>query len=334
MFSSLVFGQSYGLWFEDEFVGNSLDTNFWTPQIGDGCPNLCGWGNNELEYYRAENATVANGQLTISAKQESFGGRNYTSSRLITKNKIDFTYGFVEARIDMPIGQGLWSAFWMLSTNQPYGTWPASGEIDIVEMLGHEPNKVHGTIHYGNMWPNNQNMGMSAIGNNYTTGFHTYGVEWVEDTIRWFVDSVKYFELTASDILPLDWRFDDDFHLLLNCAVGGNWPGNPDSTTVFPQEMIIDYVRVYKKGYTDISENELPQFSCYPNPVLNKLVIDNLPENNLNYRIINAAGQIIQSERLLTETIDCFTFKRGLYFIEIIDSADKERVTTLKFVKL
>lgn len=315
--------QNYSLWFAEEFNGIALDTSVWTPVIGDGCPNLCGWGNNELEYYRAENATVANGNLSIEVKSESFGGRNYTSSRLITQNKIDFTYGVVEARIDMPEGQGIWPAFWMLSTNQPYGTWPASGEIDIVEMIGNQVQQAHGTAHYGNLWPDHQYQGSTHdIAVDFTAGFHTYAIEWKEDTIRWFVDSVQYFELTAGDLSPYTWRFDDDFYLLLNCAVGGNWPGSPDSTTVFPQEMLVDYVRVYKADTsTNITQARFDDIKMYPNPAINNIYFENLPSTPLSISIVDLNGKYISSQNLQSDTYDCSHLNEGLYLIEISDGS-------------
>lgn len=243
---------------EDNFNGNSLDLTKWTPQIGDGCPGLCGWGNNELEYYRAENAVVSGGTLKIIAKEEAFGGRDYTSARLRTINTADFTYGRFEASIKMPVGQGIWPAFWMLSTDQPYGFWPQSGEIDIVELLGQEPDQIHGTIHYGPAWPNNQSTSEAYRLNSgtFADNFHEYAVEWDEDEIRWYLDDILYSTKTIADVSPNNWPFDHEFHMLLNMAVGGNWPGPPDATTTFPQTMEVEYVRVYEGEFAYISGNQ------------------------------------------------------------------------------
>lgn len=245
-----AWGQAYELVWQDEFDGATLDLGKWEPQVGDGCPSLCGWGNNELEYYRAENATVSGGFLTITAKEEAFGGRDYTSARLRTKNLGDWTYGRFEIRARMPVGQGLWPAFWMLPTDEAYGTWAASGEIDIVEYVGQDPDRVFGTLHYGGAWPNNQ-----FSGNDFTLGsgtfnedFHVFALEWDPCSIRWYVDGALYATQTTwhSEGGPYPAPFDQRFHLLLNLAVGGNLPGPPNGSTVFPQEFVIDWVRVYQ----------------------------------------------------------------------------------------
>jgi beta-glucanase (GH16 family) len=213
-----------------------------------------GWGNNELEYYQAGNATLANGLLTIAARRESVGGREYTSARLRTLHKGDWTYGRVEVRARLPIGPGLWPAFWMLPTDSPYGGWAASGEIDIMENLGSEPNRVLGTLHYGRPWPNN-----SFTSNDYLLpgpatfhdGFHTFAIEWERHEIRWYVDGELYARQTDwfSSNGPYPAPFDTDFHLLLNLAVGGNFPGPPNSSTTFPQELVVDWVHVYQSDY-------------------------------------------------------------------------------------
>lgn len=248
--ASPAWGQSYQLVWQDEFNGTQLDLTKWEPQVGDGCPSLCGWGNNELQYYRTQNTTVAGGLLTITAKRENFGGRAYTSSRLRTKNRGDWKYGRMEMRAKMPVGRGLWPAFWMLPTDEAYGTWAASGEIDILEYLGHQSNRIFGTLHYGGTYPANQ---MSS--NSYTlpagtfnSGFHDFALEWEPCAMRWYVDGLLYATQTNwnSTGAPYPAPFDQRFHLLLNLAVGGNLPGAPDGSTVFPQTLVVDYVRVYQ----------------------------------------------------------------------------------------
>ncbi|MEZ5065986.1 MAG: family 16 glycosylhydrolase [bacterium] len=243
------------VWF-DEFDGTSLDLSKWEPQIGTGCPNLCGWGNNELQYYRAQNATVSGGFLTITAKQEFFGGQPYTSARLRTKNLGDWTRGRFEMRARLPISQGMWAAFWMLPTDETYGGWAASGEIDIMEYLGHQPSRTFGTLHYGGPFPANtftSNAYVLPSGNFHDT-FHDFALEWDECGMRWYVDGFLYATQTQwySTGGPYPAPFDQRFHLLLNLAVGGNLPGNPDGTTVFPQEYVIDYVRVYQQSAPDL----------------------------------------------------------------------------------
>ena len=245
-----AWGQNYQLVWQDEFDGTQVDPTKWEAQIGDGCPSLCGWGNNELQYYRSQNATVAGGLLTITAKKESYAGRLYTSARLRTRNRGDWTRGRIEMRAKMPIGQGFWPAFWMLPTDAVYGVWAASGEIDIVEYLGHQPNRVFGTLHYGGAYPNNQ---YSSNADTLRTGtfnatFHDFALEWEPCAMRWYVDGVLYATQTnwSSTGGPYPAPFDQRFHLLLNLAVGGNLPGAPDGTTVFPQQLQVDYVRVYQ----------------------------------------------------------------------------------------
>lgn len=239
----------------DEFNGSSLDLTKWEPQIGDGCDyGICGWGNNELQYYKAENAEVNNGTLKIIAKEERVRGAKYTSARLRTKDLANFTFGRFEARIKLPAGQGLWPAFWMLSSNEPYGGWPQSGEIDIMELIGQDPATAHGTIHYGDPYPNNQFQGTDFHlydGSTFADGFHVFAVEWEPGILRWYVDDVLYQTLTENDVAPYNWPFDsgNQMHFLLNVAVGGNWPGSPDATTPFPSQMEVDYVRVYDSNF-------------------------------------------------------------------------------------
>ncbi|MTI29350.1 glycoside hydrolase family 16 protein, partial [Xanthovirga aplysinae] len=240
----------YVLVWSDEFDGTTLDQTKWSYLLGDGTsfglPS--GWGNNELQYYTNQNATVNAGTLKITAKEESMGGKNYTSTRLESKNKGDWTYGKFEARMRLPIGQGIWPAFWMLPTDNVYGGWPQSGEIDIMEYLGHQPNVVHGTVHYGLPWPDNSHYGnpYRIITSDFNQDFHIFGIEWEPEEIRWYVDGIHYSTVNPTTIGE-NWPFDQNFHLLLNLAVGGDWPGNPDASTVFPQTLEVDYVRVYTK---------------------------------------------------------------------------------------
>lgn len=240
---------------EDNFDGSSLDTTKWEAVIGNGCPNLCGWGNNELEYYRAENATVSGGMLTITAKEESFAGYQYTSARLTTKNLGDWVRGRFEMRAKLPIGRGLWPAFWLLPTDNTYGVWAASGEIDIMENIGQDPEHVFGTLHYGDNWPGNvySGGGYTLPSGTFNDGFHQFALEWDEFEFRWYVDGIHYSTKTSwwSSGGPFPAPFDQRFHLLLNLAVGGNLPGSPNASTVFPQTYVIDYVRVYQDTVHD-----------------------------------------------------------------------------------
>lgn len=245
----------------DEFDGTTLDLTKWEPMIGDGTSYglPSGWGNAELQYYKAENATVGNGVLQITALEERVQGKRYTSARLRTMNMGDFTYGRFEARIKMTETQGIWPAFWMLPTDNIYGIWPNSGEIDIMENVGNIPETVYGTIHYADGSGNalQSGTGYTLESGKYSDDFHVFAIEREPGVIRWFVDDVLYFTRTTADVLPNNWPFDERFHFLLNVAVGGNWPGSPDNSTVFPQVLEVDYVRVYDGNLPHISGDRL-----------------------------------------------------------------------------
>ncbi|MEM9056459.1 MAG: family 16 glycosylhydrolase [Pseudomonadota bacterium] len=234
----------------DEFNGTQVDQSKWEFMLGDGSQfGIPGWGNNEEQFYTEDNATVANGVLTITARREQAGGRQYTSSRLRSLNRGDWTYGRFEARARVPTGQGLWPAFWMLpSVPETYGVWAASGEIDIMESIGSQPHRILGTIHYGGTFPDNRSSGNDYLlpPGSATSEFHVYAVEWQPGQIRWYVDDVLYATQSSwfSTGGPYPAPFDVDFHLLLNLAVGGNLPG-PADPSVLPQSFVIDYVRVY-----------------------------------------------------------------------------------------
>jgi beta-glucanase (GH16 family) len=246
-----VGNDEYKLVWTDEFEGIRLDRTKWSYQIGTGCPALCGWGNNELQYYTddAANVRVADGKLIIQAREEQVKGSQYTSARIRSINKADFRYGKMEARMKLPEGQGLWPAFWMLPTENVYGGWPKSGEIDIMEYLGQEPNKVLGTIHFGPAWPGNKYLSTDyySKGENFAEAFHTFTIEWEPENLKWFVDGEQYATQTKADVAPENWPFDQDFHFLINLAVGGNLPGPVGEEVNFPATMEVDYVRVYQK---------------------------------------------------------------------------------------
>ena len=257
--NGILSAQDWELVWEDEFNGLALNTDKWTAMTGDGTEyGIPGWGNNELQYYRAENVNVSGGYLVITAKRESFGGKGYTSGRIRTLGKGDWTYARVEFRAKMPLGQGLWAAIWMLPSEEVYGGWAASGEIDIVECLGHEPSTVHGTLHYGGESPDNTSSGASYTtdGWSFANEFHNFALEWEEGEMRWYVDGNLYQTQTSwrSSGGPYPAPFDQDFHLLVNLAVGGNWPGDPNASTQFPQELSLDYIRVYQRGTTGVPD--------------------------------------------------------------------------------
>ncbi len=239
----------YSLKWSDEFNGTSLDLTAWSHQNGDGCPNVCGWGNNELEYYtdRPENLFFQNGKLIIEAKPESFQGKNYTSSKIITQGKKPFKFGRIDIRAVLPKGKGIWPALWLMPDKSVFGGWPKSGEIDLMEVVGHEPNKTHGTLHYG------PGPGSTQITRNYVLPsktfndeFHVFSLEWKQDQIKWFVDGNLFSTVNKADLGANNYPFNEEFFLIFNLAVGGNWPGNPDANTYFPQWLIVDYIRVYQ----------------------------------------------------------------------------------------
>lgn len=232
---------SWNLVWSDEFNGTSLNRSNWTPEIGTGSG---GWGNNELQYYtdRAQNVQVTGGNLVITAQKESYGGMNYTSARIKTQDLKSFTYGKVEARIKLPSGQGLWPAFWMLGSNISTVGWPKSGEIDIMERVNLNPY-VNGTVH----WDAGGHAEFGRVSGNLDfSQFHVYSIEWDSKYIRWFVDGQQFNEFYIENGTGNTEEFQRPFFLLLNLAVGGNWPGSPNNSTPFPSQMLVDYVRVYQ----------------------------------------------------------------------------------------
>jgi beta-glucanase (GH16 family) len=236
----------------DEFnTPGAPDDSKWNYDLGDGCPNVCGWGNNEQEYYTNDpkNVRVENGNLVIEAHKESKGGKPYTSTRIVSKLKGDWLYGRIEVRAKLPKGRGTWPAIWMLSTEWKYGGWPESGEIDIMEHVGYDPGVIHGTIHSDkyNHVKKTQLEGKVTIAD-AQDAFHIYAVNWTKDKIDFFVDDKLYHTVNRN---PQDdfrgWPFDQKFHLIMNVAVGGNWGGAKGiDEAIWPQRMEVDYVRVYQ----------------------------------------------------------------------------------------
>jgi beta-glucanase (GH16 family) len=232
----------------DEFDANGAPNNsIWNYNIGTG---ENGWGNGELQYYtnRTENVTAQNGILIITANKEDFNGSAYTSARLLTKGKFEQTYGRFEARMRLPYGKGIWPAFWLLGDDAK-GTqiWPQIGEIDIMEYVGDKPTSVFGTVH-GPGYSGGESISKSYVLQNdrFDTGFHVFGIEWGPDYINYYVDDVLYNQITPEDV-PGEWVFNrGPFYIILNLAVGGALPGSPNAETVFPQTLLVDYVRVYK----------------------------------------------------------------------------------------
>jgi beta-glucanase (GH16 family) len=242
----------YQLVWSDEFDKDGMpDTTKWTYAIGDGCPELCGWGNGEKQYYtnQKENARVENGVLIIEARKETVDSSDYTSAKLETKGKQDWLYGKFETRAKLQGGTGTWSALWMLPSENKYGYWPKSGEIDIMEHVGHESDWVFGTIHTEayNHWKNTH-IGDSIAVKDSETEFHVYGLEWTPDSLKWSVDNEVYFALGNPNQTSAEWPYDQRFYFIMNIAIGGFWGemyGIDDAA--FPQRMEVDYVRVYQK---------------------------------------------------------------------------------------
>ena len=236
----------YTLAWEDDFSGTSLNSNNWTHETGTGTN---GWGNFELQTYQPENTTMQDGHLIITAKEQTVGSSNYTSSRIISQNKYQFRYGRVDIRAALPQGKGLWPALWALGSNFSTVGWPACGEIDIMEKVGGPglENEIHGTVHWQNAGQAANFGGSTNLSTNTTDQFHVYSIVWTPSRISWYIDdnSTPYhvIDTTPSE---LD-EFRRSFFFIMNVAVGGTWPGSPDATTTFPQHMIVDYIRVFEQ---------------------------------------------------------------------------------------
>lgn len=242
-------GEFSKLVWSDEFNNGSLNLNDWMFETGDGCPGLCGWGNNELEYYtsRPENLFFHNGNLVIEARKEDYSGRSYTSAKIVTRGKKSFKFGRMDIRAKLPKGKGVWPAIWMLPQQNVYGVWPKSGEIDIMELVGHEPNKVYGTVHFGPGPSSTQySRGYQLPTADFSTDFHVYSIIWDSNSIQWLVDGQVFSSFTKTDVGSATYPFNEEFYFIINLAIGGNWPGSPDATTVFPQQLVVDYIRVYQ----------------------------------------------------------------------------------------
>jgi beta-glucanase (GH16 family) len=234
--------QEKQLVWEENFDGKDLDFNVWNLDLGDGCPDLCGWGNNEAQVYTNANYKVENGFLSLVAKKLDDG---YTSTRINSKNKKEFLYGKIEVRAKLPLGKGLWPAFWMLGKNINEVGWPACGEIDILEYVGREPNKIFTTLHTQDSHGNSKNTRKDEI-KGIEEGFHTYAIDWSHKSIAFYIDDQHFYTFEPEEITPEIWPFDQPFYLLLNLAVGGNFGGHDIDDSIFPKEFVIDYIRVYQ----------------------------------------------------------------------------------------
>jgi len=319
------------LFWNEEFLGSQIDTDLWSYDLGTGSN---GWGNNEFQYYQRENASLIDGKLVIEAKRESFGGRDYTSSRLKTQGSFDFRYGRLDVRAKLPEGQGIWPAIWMLGSSFTQIGWPFSGEIDVMEMIGGSDREdtVYGTAHWnqGGVERPYQPVEFGGSyslnnGETFSDDFHTFSVQWDADEIAWLVDDVRFHVMSLDDSDNLA-AFQEKFFIILNVAVGGNWPGAPDDSTQFPQRMEIDFLRLYQDP-----NNQAPQVTLIGPASVTVLVgsefddpgaiatdredgdlsssieIDGLNELNVNvegeyvltYSITDSSGETVSVERIV-----------------------------------
>ena len=248
--SAYPWNGEWTLVWSDEFnetEGTPPDKARWSHDVGGG-----GWGNNELQFYTfgAQNAYQKDGCLVIEAREEERAGYPFTSARIRTRGKFEQAYGRYEARIKLPYGQGIWPAFWMMGSDYGTVSWPHCGEIDIMEYIGREPSTVHATVHgpgYSGGGGIHKSYTLSN-GRGFAEKFHVFAIEWEPEVIRWYVDDEMVQKLTPQSLPEgTKWVFDHPFFILINLAVGGNWPGYPDDTTEFPQYMLIDYIRVYQR---------------------------------------------------------------------------------------
>ena len=253
--------EQWDLVWSDEFDSESIDLTKWTYEIGTGG---WGWGNGEEQYYtdNANNSYVQDGKLIIKAIMENYSGSNYTSARMITKYKADWTYGRFEIRAKLPSGTGTWPAIWMMPTNSEYGGWPDSGEIDIMEHVGFDPGAIHATAHNDtyNWFDGIPPSGGTLYIDDFDETFHTYTLEWTENTLRWFVDETLYYTYSNISQSWSTWPYHHDFFMILNIAIGGTWGGQQGiDNSIFPQQMEIDYVRVYQSD--DYTTPDLPKIT-------------------------------------------------------------------------
>lgn len=232
----------------DEFSVNGLpDPNKWDYDVGDH-----GWGNNELQYYSnadLNNTRIENGILTIEAKADPAHPKGYSSARMVTRGKASWQYGYFEIKAKLPEGVGTWPAIWMLAEENRHGGWPKNGEIDLMEHVGYDPGKVHGTVHTEafNHSIGTQKGGFTIV-ENFKSEFHIYAIDWTEDKIDFYIDGKKYFSFANTGGNYKEWPFNQPFHMILNIAVGGNWGGQKGiNEKIWPQKMEVDYVRVYDR---------------------------------------------------------------------------------------
>jgi beta-glucanase (GH16 family) len=317
------------LW-ADEFNGTSVNTANWNYDIGAG-----GWGNAELEYYRSQNATVSGGYLNITARRESYGGAAYTSARMKTQGKKSWTYGWMESRIKMPKGKGLWPAFWMIGNNIGSVGWPKCGELDIMEHVNSE-GAIVGSMH----WDSNGHQlynGTKAVD---VGGWHNYQLNWNSTSLRWYVDGSLYLTGNIANNINGTEEFKLPFFFILNLAVGGVWPGSPDGSTVFPAVMQVDYVRVYQQSNARAaSEEEVvnaeSEVRLLSNPV-RETVRYTVPEGMENHtlKIYDVQGKIVATHDVRNakgeNSIDVSSAKSGYYILDLYNDRLRKKIRILK----
>lgn len=244
--------EGWSLLWSDEFGGTGLDMEYWTPVIGNGCPNLCGFGNNQKQYYRAENLAIDSGVLTFTALPEDFENNHYTSGRITSLDKFTFTFGRVDIRAKLPYSKGVRAALWMQGQDVDMVGWPERGEIDLMELRGDMPNTVGSTVHYKNIngkhvFPPAKKYTLDS--GNFSDEFHVFSMVWEEDKIDFYVDEIHSGTITFSNFNFFENKnpFLKENYILFNVAVGGVGGGDPDNTTIWPQKMAVDYIRVYQQ---------------------------------------------------------------------------------------
>jgi beta-glucanase (GH16 family) len=321
---------TWSMVWSDEFDGSALNEQVWSYNIGTG---VGGWGNNELQYYtnNPNNIEVSNGSLKITARQENFNGSTYTSSRIITNNLMEFKYGKIESRIKVPIGQGLWPAFWMLGANFETVSWPQCGEIDIMEHINNE-SVTNGTVH----WKNNSGHSYKGSAVPFDENdFHVYAAIWDSTSVTFELDGHSYFRFPFIESNNTEAIFRKEFFLLLNVAVGGNWPGYPDGSATFPASMEVDYIRIFNNDVTSNSTDiEIPSTNIYPNPFDDQLTISNLLDGTTwDVRITNCLGQIVAQQKVTSSSsaIDTKNWNAGVYFVTLVSKENKQ--INLKVIK-
>ena len=325
--------QNWQLVWEDDFNGSSLDQSKWVHDIGTGSQyGMWGWGNGELQYYQPQNTTLNNGIAKIEVKEEpngiidSWSAISYfSSSKITTKGLFNFRYGKVEARIKTIDGQGFWPAFWMLPSN---GSWPCDGEIDIMEQWGNDylTNSTSGAAHLGTC-PYSQSTHFYETSSSYISSgsyaddFHTYSVIWKEDTITWYVDEIELFSLNPSSYWSIPsqsaWPFNaNEWYLMINLAIT---QAGPNSNTVFPNQMEIDYVRVYQENLTNsINIDDKNKYTVFPNPANDFLTIQG--NNVSSIKIFNIHGNIVLSKNVNNnKKVDISILNKGMYLVELED---------------